>query len=199
MEHRLRKNIKKFVRESSKYRLRLHANGFIVVDLNRKRRLHIWDTRLPTQASNTTIHDHRYSFKSTVLIGSLLQVEYDVDLNPQGEFDIYVPEVSQEGDAVNLVLQDNMNRCTPVMGKTFAIPAGRTYSMAAMDFHQILFDDFGVSIIEKGLTLKQHRPRILCPVGLLPDNEFNGRSFGSDTRVRTVFDEAVERLTELFI
>lgn len=58
----------------------LHGLGFIQVKLPANRRLHVWHPDLPRRAcfEHSPIHNHRFSFRSTVLVGTQVNRRYNV-------------------------------------------------------------------------------------------------------------------------
>lgn len=39
---------------------RIHGNGFLQIDLDPLRRMHVWDHRWPRQIRDSSIHDHAF-------------------------------------------------------------------------------------------------------------------------------------------
>lgn len=58
----------------------LHGLGFIQVKLPANRRMHVWHPDLPRRAcfEFSPIHNHRFSFRSTVLVGTQVNRRYNV-------------------------------------------------------------------------------------------------------------------------
>jgi hypothetical protein len=58
----------------------LHGLGFIQVKLPGNRRMHVWHPDLPRRACFewSPIHNHRFSFRSTVLVGQQINRRYNV-------------------------------------------------------------------------------------------------------------------------
>ena len=82
-------------------RPRVHGNGFIQLDLTERSRLHVWgDPRIPRQKVSTPIHDHVFGFTSTIIVGRLINVIYDVELRRFGDFNIFTPEIREGEDTV---------------------------------------------------------------------------------------------------
>ena len=69
-------------------RPRVHGNGFIQLDLTDRRRLHVWgDHRIPRQSVPSTIHDHTFSFKSTIILGQLVHREIGIFPDTSGAYE----------------------------------------------------------------------------------------------------------------
>lgn len=68
------------VHDPIKERITLHGLGFIQVVLGGNQRLHVWHPDLPKRrcAEFSSIHDHRFSFTSQVLVGEQINVRYNV-------------------------------------------------------------------------------------------------------------------------
>lgn len=60
----------------------LHGLGFIQVKLPANRRLHVWHPDLPRRAcyEHSAVHNHRFSFRSTVLIGEQVNRRWNVEI-----------------------------------------------------------------------------------------------------------------------
>jgi hypothetical protein len=99
---------------------RVHPNGFLQLDLEpdkmsdgrhiAKRRLHIFDDRLPRQTVRTAVHDHIFDMSSFVLKGTVLN-------------DTYIAVDDEEGDLE--VYQAQEMKCT----ETNLVPSGRRVSL----------------------------------------------------------------------
>lgn len=160
---------------------RVHGNGFIQLDLDENKRLHIWgDPRIPRQQISTPIHTHIFDFTSNILKGRLIHIEYNIKLHPKGAFKMYkaVPKSYEDTD-----LMDNTGHyCNIVPYDTKVILAGGSYKFTANRFHENYAPEPTVTIIEKqGLTLAQNpegpRPIVLVPVGQEPDNAFSRHDY----------------------
>lgn len=60
----------------------LHGLGFIQVKLPANRRLHVWHPDLPRRAcyEHSAVHNHRFSFRSTVLVGEQVNCRWNVEI-----------------------------------------------------------------------------------------------------------------------
>lgn len=67
-----------------------HGLGFVQVKLPANRRLHVWHPALPRRScyDHSAIHNHRFSFRSTVLIGHQFNERADLILHPEGTHDV---------------------------------------------------------------------------------------------------------------
>ena len=175
---------------------RVHGNGFIQVDLDPIRRLHVWHPDLPRQVVDTQIHDHRFSFVSTVVVGRLGHFTYQVEADPQGPYHLYVPE-AREGEDTKL--ERRSDECFRADNLEVQwIPAGEAYYFWAEQFHETKVNALAVTLLEK-ISIYNVQPRVLCPVGQEPDNAFNRNNWAANPVVQEILEEAVEQLhdTEL--
>lgn len=64
----------------TKEQITLHGLGFIQIKLPGNRRMHVWHPDLPRRACYewSAIHNHRFSFRSTVLVGEQVNRRYNV-------------------------------------------------------------------------------------------------------------------------
>lgn len=163
---------------------RVHGNGFIQLDLTKGSRLHIFgDPRIPKQKTRTPIHDHVFSFESRVIVGRLINVVYDFierpKQSPTAEFRIYFSQ-TREGDDTILVPGDTYGSVSVIntdMVMASTCMGGNKYTMPSYWFHESIAPDGPTATIitKYGLTQAQGggSPRVLVPVGVEPDNEFN--------------------------
>ena len=68
----------------------LHGLGFIQVKLPNSARMHVWHPDLPRRSCYdfSSIHNHRFSFRSRVLIGQQINRRYRVWENQHGGHDL---------------------------------------------------------------------------------------------------------------
>ena len=155
-------------------RPRVHGNGFVQLDLTDRKRLHVWgDHRIPRESIPSQIHDHTFSFKSTVILGQLIHRTILVAREPAGAYDLYQAVVNH-GEDTRSVKQEG--RVSAMITAEALIGAGQSYSFQAGRFHETVAPWLCVTVIEKdGPTLSQGgpSPRVLVPAGLQPDNEFD--------------------------
>ncbi len=159
---------------------RVHPNGFIQLDLDGAHRLHVWHPGLPyRQRTYHPIHDHVFGFKSRVYSGHLVNVVYTLNLNTvDSRKDYRLWQAVQTGpeESVLEIAPDWLTVGLCVMGCPNVVRAGETYTMDPCIFHEILFNEPTLTVIEKfDATIYQGNPvapRVLIPVGVQPDNDF---------------------------
>ncbi len=161
------------------FRPRVHGNGFIQVDLNMWHRLHIWGhPNIPRQAVATPIHDHIFGFVSTILVGRLVNIIYELEDSPYGVFQVYQAEVRKGEDKV---LMPTRRLVIPHPIKVgFCTPSryGDSYEMESYVFHETFAPEPTATVMVKdGATQAQGAnhapPRVLVPTGGAPDNTFD--------------------------
>ncbi len=170
---------------------RVHGNGFIQIDLDDVRRLHIWGhPDIPHQKTYSPIHDHIFNFTSHILAGRMVNVNYELIEREDGNFNIYHPAVRNKEDTVLEQMDDKRYVIWPqatavVCGDSSFMGFGRQYHMAAGVFHETFPTGPTATIIFKmGKTQAEGNdsvlPRVLVPRGVDPDNEFDRYGFDED-------------------
>lgn len=159
---------------SSGARPRVHGNGFVQLDLTERRRLHVWgDPRIPRQLVPSQIHDHTFSFKSTVYVGQLVHRAISLYPGTNGAYEMYYA-VSNHGEDTRLV--KTRVRYDSLITEERLLRAGDTYAFQSRKFHETVAPWPCVTVIDKnGPTLSQGgpNPNVLVPFGLEPDNTFD--------------------------
>jgi hypothetical protein len=174
--------------------VRVHGNGFLQVDLDGARRLHVWDPGLPRQAVPTPIHDHRFSFTSAVVVGTLGHFTYSVVPDLNGYHRVYCPE-ARDGEDTLLAPRSGLRVTVRTLGELW-VPEGGSYDFGAGLFHETRVRALAVTLMEKTEVFNL-RARVLCPVGMEPDNRFNRNDWRGDAVVQSAYWEAIDRLRAL--
>ncbi len=126
-----------------------HGLGFIQVKLPANRRLHVWHPALPRRAcfDHSGIHNHRFSFRSTVLIGRQLNQRADLILHPEGTHDV----VSHDGPRL-----EKGGRLSFVAGRVNVqlraveeYGPGESYIMPELEYHHTPNSGIVVTLMEK--------------------------------------------------
>ena len=159
--------------EKSGDRPRVHGNGFIQLDLQDNRRLHVWgDYRIPRQIIPSPIHDHTFSFMSTIIKGQLVNRSMNVRIDSGGGFDLYVAKINEKEDTH---LEKQSYRVSVEIQHEILMKAEQQYTFPAGAFHETVAPWKCVTVIDKVKSTKLPKPaaRVLVPVGLEPDNTFN--------------------------
>jgi hypothetical protein len=143
-----------------------------------EQRLHIWHPALirPGIRDHGDCHDHRFSFKSEVLCGSLMNEPWTVYDNPIGVFDVYEVENaraakqrtgSHDGDT------SPVSRASAIVGKPLVLHGGSSYEFHRGEFHRSFFTGTTVTLVTK-FDQQATRARILCPHGKPLVHAFGG-------------------------
>lgn len=154
--------------------LSYHPNGFLQVAGGTNKRLHVWSSDIPRQQRPTLIHNHRFGFKSTVIMGMLINVRYRV-LTPGSDewsstFVRFVPK-THEGRYTELVQSMDKAMYTVVVEDYQVLHEGESYEMRPYEYHESHPWGFAVTLMEKGENYP-HEPSVLVPFGVKPDNKF---------------------------
>lgn len=146
---------------------RVHGNGFIQLDVTPETRMHFWgNCEIPRANPMTPIHDHVFDFTSAVLLGEVLNINYNEHPSPTGLYDVNKAApvklgengwaVLPTGERLDLTIR-NMNQ----------VGAGDGYFMPKNVLHQSICDGPCVTVITKlAPSLAQNpdgpKPRVLC-------------------------------------
>lgn len=161
---------------------RVHGNGFIQLDLEPGTRLHVWGHRnLPRQTVDTGIHDHKFGFRSTAIVGRVVNILWTTIDYPEETYPgvashkVYVPRGSSI-KSENTTLSDSGERVKAYPASSRTVLIGEAYYMEPRAFHETISDRPSATIMTKGYEVP-HVARILVPMGQEPDNDFNRDAF----------------------
>lgn len=127
----------------------LHGLGFLQVKLPANKRLHVWHPALPRRScyKHSAIHNHRFSFRSTVLVGTQINRRYAVRDDYMGSHDL----ISHDGPR-----SEKGGRLSYVAGRVRAealtdevYEAGQSYEMPALHYHETPNSGVVVTLMEK--------------------------------------------------
>jgi hypothetical protein len=159
-------------------RISLHGLGFVQVELDGGQRLHVWHPRLPRRRcfEHSRIHDHRWAFHSTVLVGELTNRVFDHTWAANGDG----PHVAYLHDGPR---RPSGNRGWRPDGTVYLhharsgrVRAGGSYFMPKYRFHRTEVGGEGLlaTIIRKGAYSEDNRAaHSLCTAGVTPDVDFD--------------------------
>ena len=175
--------------------VRRHGNGFLQVDLPNGTRLHIWNPELDAaQSVPTPIHDHRFSFRSIVLYGNLHHWVYD-NLTPDSVMPTHHVYEAKPRHDEDTVLVDTGRVVRVGFPTCQTIPAGGSYSFGMHLFHETPIFEYAITVMKKLAPSPWHTPRVLCPWGMEPDNDYDRYSFSIEDGLREL-TMAQQRLKE---
>lgn len=130
-------------------KISLHGLGFIQIKLAGERRMHVWHPDLPRRScyARSSIHNHRFSFKSTVIVGEQVNRLFLVEEDVAGSHD----RISHDGPR-----SEKGGRLSYVAGRVSVraldpecYGPGRSYVMPALEYHDTPNDGFVVTVMEK--------------------------------------------------
>lgn len=127
----------------------LHGLGFIQVKLDGNQRLHVWHPDLPRRAcfEHSAIHNHRFSFTSTVLIGTQVNRRWLVADEPDGSHDLISHDGprSEKGGRLSFVA----GRVTVLELSPETYGPGETYFMPELAYHDTPSTGIVVTVMRK--------------------------------------------------
>lgn len=177
--------------------LRIHGNGFLQAE-TKEGKMHVWDTRLPSQSVSTNMHNHNHGFTSEIVHGAISMVEWNLcAANPRDE--VYVPHCAIPRVGKDTKLEPSGELVSLTNRRAFLFQAGSRYTFPLnMDlFHDVLpvwsEKQMVITLVTRGGFTSPILPTVLVPMGLEPDNEFDRYAF--EDIARTVYEDAVTLLT----
>ena len=117
---------------------RHHQAGMLQAYITPNWRIHIHHPELKTQsmADGGDIHDHRFSFASTVLLGTLNHDVYDLKESLAGKYQVYeVAHTTGEKHETPILNSEGTTRYNATMYR-HVVRAGQTYYFGHQQFHQ---------------------------------------------------------------
>ena len=127
----------------------LHGLGFIQVKLPGNQRLHVWHPDLPRRDcyAHSAIHNHRFSFHSTVLVGTQVNRRYHVGAAQDGTHD----RISHDGPRSPLggrqSFVDGRVNVAPLGDETYG--PGQSYYMPELQYHETPNSGIVVTLMQK--------------------------------------------------
>lgn len=167
----------------------LHGLGFLQIKLPGNRRIHVWHPSLPRRSCYrwSAIHNHRFSFRSTVLVGHQVNRRYAVRDDGSGTHDL----ISHDGPR-----SDKGGRLSYVAGRVSVADlrdefygTGDSYVMPELHFHETPNEGIVVTLLEKLSEGKIHASSLI-EHGRTFDQSFD-RFQMSETDMWAVFLEAL--------
>jgi hypothetical protein len=128
----------------------LHGLGFIQVVLPANRRLHVWHPDLPRRRcyEHSAIHNHRFAFRSTVLVGTLINRRYEV--TPWGDDGTH-EMISHAGPRLPTGSRSSFvdGRCIVEECPDEFYQPGEYYQMPMLAYHETPNEGVVVTLMEK--------------------------------------------------
>ncbi len=147
----------------------VHGNGFIQVPMPDGCRVHVWHPDCPKQNVYTGVHDHRFSFKSTIVRGRLLNRRWTACT---GQVYKVMRTGVAEDDENPLSLYDTDGRCSLRDGRDEAHSEGDEYRFEMYHLHEIIPVTPIVVTYMRKIMVGTPGPAVLCLIGQEPDNAF---------------------------
>lgn len=126
-----------------------HGLGFIQVKLPANRRLHVWHPDLPRRAcfGYSAIHNHRFAFRSTVLVGRQSNQRADLILHPEGSHDV----ISHDGPRSERGSRESFvaGRVNVQLRALEEYGPGESYVMPELEYHRTPNSGIVVTLMEK--------------------------------------------------
>jgi hypothetical protein len=133
----------------TKETISLHGLGFIQVKLPANRRLHVWHPDLPRRDCflYSAIHNHRFGFRSTVLVGHQRNQRCDLVIHPKGTHDVITHDGprSSKGGRESFVA----GRVNVVVRDVESYLPGKSYEMRELEYHWTPNEGIVVTLMEK--------------------------------------------------
>lgn len=155
----------------------LHGLGFIQVKLPANRRLHVWHPDIPRRAcfEHSPIHNHRFSFRSTVLVGTQVNRRYNViEFSPDNAIASH-DRISHDGPRSPAGGRESFVAGSAVVD---ALPdehygPGESYEMPIAQYHETPNSGVVVTLMEKLIESIDFHASTLIERGHTFDQGFN--------------------------
>lgn len=155
-------------------KITLHGLGFVQVQLPAEQRLHVWHPDLPRRHcfEHSAIHNHRFNFKSRVLVGEQVNIRYATWLDECGEYVLYLHEGPRTACGGRPWVPDG--RACMTLRQREVISAGESYVSRAYHFHRTEPGGDGrvATIMTKRGEYKTGA-HSSCLLGVKPDDQFD--------------------------
>lgn len=177
----------------------LHGLGFLQVKLGGRQRLHVWHPDLPRRRcyEHSAIHDHRFRFRSQVLVGTQYNHTY-MTAEPQGMAVATHTLYKHDGDRSQFG-----NRPWIPDGDVSVFHRNREEVKAGADYHMAEFvyhstepggDGRVATLMTKTFEDKERAAHSSCSIGVQPDVDFDRKQM-SPSDMWAVVREVLESAT----
>ena len=130
--------------------------GFIQLKIKEHERVHFYHNSLPVIAEEP--HDHRYSFRSTVLQGTFFQTLYTFERCSDGGYYKHYESCTADKEAPKNVIRGHLNN----VAETEHV-ADTTYNISADTFHTISTQDNCITHLRRNVPHKEFASVIRVP------------------------------------
>ncbi len=168
----------------------LHGLGFLQVKLAGGQRIHVWHPALPRRKchQHSSIHDHRFGFVSTVLVGRQVNQFYRIDPLDDPTHTAYL----HEGERTvygNRPWTPHFNVALAPVGPRQVIEAGESYTVNPYILHATDCQDVCVTLIKK-TVIGDQGAHSFCEIGVTPDVDFDRKQW-PEKYLWKIFTEAM--------
>jgi len=142
----------------------LHGLGFIQVKLPANRRLHVWHPDLPRRAcyEHSAVHNHRFSFRSTVLVGEQVNRRWNVHIaHPDDMAQHRLISHNGPRSAKGGRLSREVAHCNLECHSVEYYREGESYVMPELAYHDTPNNGIVVTLMEKLLEGTVHASTII--------------------------------------
>jgi hypothetical protein len=155
-------------------KITLHGLGFVQIQLPASKRIHVWHPELPRRAcfEHSAIHDHRFDFMSTVLVGAMRNIEYDDVWGNDGEYVMYLHEGARSPNGGRPWTPDG--RANMVVMHEDVVQSGGWYRQLAYKYHRTEPQGDGKVATIMAKTFEGTKgAHSTCRFGIEPDTDFD--------------------------
>lgn len=155
-------------------KITLHGLGFVQVQLPGNQRIHVWHPELPRRRcfEHSAIHNHRFGFRSIVLVGEQINIPVAVLPSETGSHMLYLHEGKRTASGGRPWVPDGrvaLLECDPV-----SIKAGESYWMQPYDYHRTTSGGNGqVATLLTKMNEGNAGAHSSCLIGVDPDVDFD--------------------------
>lgn len=155
-------------------KITLHGLGFVQVQLPANQRIHVWHPELPRRKcfKDSAVHNHRFGFRSRVLVGEQINVSVLVKPHYDGEYMLYLHEGARTANGGRPWVPDGCVTITEVCEAS--IKAGQFYCVSEYDYHKTIPGGDGrVATLLVKLSEGKIGAHSSCLRGIEPDADFD--------------------------
>jgi hypothetical protein len=164
-------------------RVTLHGLGFLQLQLPNNTRLHIWHPALPRRycVDHSSIHDHRFGFRSIVLVGTIENRTYaatQVADEVEATHASYLHEGPRTRFGNRPWIRDQWLAVTEKPSSPEIVPAGQTYNMMPYVYHASRpLGDGRVATLMAKTEESPAGAHSLCRTWVKPDADFDRKQW----------------------
>lgn len=147
---------------------RFHGAGFTQLYISEYSRLHFWHPAFPPTIRDGRIHDHKFTFKSEVLLGNLTHATYVFRGNTNGMRTLWKVAAKRDGAQSTRCIKGDYK-----LTGYYEMQEGSEYRFVQKVLHEIIGSDTPtITRMTKLSEDKDHWPRAVADGMGPPDNAF---------------------------